>query len=86
MNVYLANPSPNNLRVGGMGFGRPGFGRPGFGRPGFGRPGFVGPWFGPFGGFGLPFLTGIAAGALLTPRPVPFPVYQPMPIYPPFYF
>ncbi|MED4017524.1 hypothetical protein [Sutcliffiella cohnii] len=59
-----------------MGFGRPGFG---FGRPGFGwgRPGF-GWGFPGFGfGFGFPFLTGLAAGALLTPRFYypPYPYY-----------
>jgi hypothetical protein len=44
----------------GHGFGHFGvFGRPGFGFGGFGRP---------FGfGFGLPFLGGLAAGALLSP-------------------
>ncbi|MCL6570164.1 MAG: hypothetical protein K6T88_00580 [Bacillus sp. (in: Bacteria)] len=66
----------------------PGFGRPGFG---FGRPfGFRRP-FG-FGlGFGLPFLGGLAAGALLSapygygypyyPYPYPYP-YPPYPYYP----
>lgn len=63
------------------GFGRPGFGFGGFGRPfgfgfgrpfgfGFGRPfgfGFGRPWGWGFGGFGLPFLGGLAAGALLSP-------------------
>ncbi|MFD1019910.1 spore coat protein [Thalassobacillus hwangdonensis] len=44
----------------GFGFGRPGFGF-GFGRPGFGY-GFGRPF-----GFGFPFLTGLAAGALLSP-------------------
>lgn len=50
--------------------------------------GFGGPGFGigrPFG-FGLPFLTGLAAGALLTPRPIypyPYPPYPPYP-YPPY--
>ncbi|MGD7054291.1 spore coat protein [Sutcliffiella horikoshii] len=62
--------------------GRPGFGigRPGFGFGpglGFGRPGFGGI------GFGLPFVTGLAAGALLTPRPYPYYPYQPYP-YPPY--
>ncbi|WP_404433314.1 spore coat protein [Sutcliffiella horikoshii] len=64
--------------------GRPGFGigRPGFGFGpglGFGRPGFG---FGGIG-FGLPFVTGLAAGALLTPRPYPYYPYQPYP-YPPY--
>ena len=43
--------------------------------------GFGGPGFGvgsPFG-FGFPFLTGLAAGALLTPRP---PYYYSYPPYP----
>ncbi|MBP3950954.1 spore coat protein [Bacillus suaedae] len=67
----------------GAGFGRPGFGRPGFGRPGFGRPGYGNRY-----PFGLPFLTGLAAGALLTPRPVygypypPYPYPYPYPYYP----
>ncbi|WP_128755894.1 spore coat protein [Bacillus sp. LL01] len=57
----------------GSGFGvRPGLG---FGRPGFGRPGFG-------FGFGLPFVTGLAAGALLTPRPYPYYPYYPYPPYP----
>ncbi|WP_273128003.1 spore coat protein [Metabacillus sp. HB246100] len=66
-------------RFGYGGFGRPGFG---FGRPfrpyGFGRP---------YGFFGFPFLTGFAAGALLTPRPYPYPpyVYRPYPYYYPYY-
>lgn len=94
MNSYMVNTYPSNVRFGGgMGFGRPGFGRPGFGRPGFGRPGFGRPWFGgpwfggPFG-FGLPFITGLAAGALLTPRPVPYPPFQPFQPFPyqPVYF
>ncbi|PGT80606.1 MULTISPECIES: hypothetical protein [Bacillaceae] len=71
----------------GFGFGRPGFGfgRPGFGfgRPfgfGFGRPGFG--FGGPFGfGFGFPFLTGLAAGALLAPRPLYYPPYPFVPYY-----
>lgn len=91
MNTYVTNPyEQSDERIGlggigsglgffpGLGFGRPGFGRPGFGRPGFGRPGF---------GFGLPFLTGLAAGAILTPRPIPRPFYPaPYPIYNPYQY
>lgn len=61
----------------GFGFGRPGFGFGpglGFGRPGFGFGGV---------GFGLPFVTGLAAGALLTPRPYPYYGYPPYG-YPPY--
>lgn len=67
-----------------FGFGRPGFG---FGRPfgfGFGRPGFGFGFGRPFGfGFGFPFLTGLAAGALLAPRPLfyPYPPYPFVPYY-----
>ncbi|WP_332699012.1 spore coat protein [Halalkalibacter lacteus] len=60
-------------------FNRFGIGRPGFG---IGRPGFgIGRPF----GFGLPFLTGLAAGAILAPGPgfgYPYP-YSPYP-YPPY--
>jgi hypothetical protein len=63
-NYDMVNPGDERIRPFGFGFGRPfgfGFGRPfgfGFGRPfGFG----FGPW-----GFGLPFLGGLAAGALLA--------------------
>ncbi|WP_226670563.1 spore coat protein [Metabacillus litoralis] len=78
-NIY-AFRSNERIRPG-FGFGRPGFGfgRPGFGffpGIGFGRPGFG---LGGFG-FGFPFLTGLAAGALLTPRPLyPYPYYPPYP-------
>lgn len=65
----------------GFGFGRPGFGFGGFGRPGFGFGGFGRPGFG--FGFGLPFVTGLAAGALLTPRPYPYYGYPPYG-YPPY--
>ncbi|RIW29385.1 spore coat protein [Bacillus salacetis] len=63
------------------------FGRPGFGFGGFGRPGFGFGFGRPFGfGFGFPFLTGLAAGALLAPRPY----YYPYPYYPyapyPYYY
>ena len=58
--------SPTDERI------RPGFG---IGRPhfGIGRPhGF---------GFGLPFITGLAAGALLSPG---YPYLYPYSFYPPF--
>jgi len=68
----------------GIGFGRPGLGlgRPGSGfgfspGVGFGRPGF-----GLGRPFGYPFLTGLAAGALLRP---PYPYYYPYPPYPYYY-
>ena len=75
----IYNSQQNDVRLaGGIGGPFSGFGvLPGYG---FGRPG-VG-----LGGVGLPFLTGIAAGALLTPRrrtPYPYPVY-PYPQYPPY--
>jgi hypothetical protein len=36
-------------------------------------------------GFGIPFLTGLAAGALLTPGYPPYP-YPPYPPYPSYYY
>ncbi|MBM7660631.1 hypothetical protein JOC85_001403 [Bacillus mesophilus] len=86
---YIYNAYRSNERIirPGFGFGRPGFGLgfgPGLGffpGPGFGRPGFgIGRPF----GFGFPFLTGLAAGALLTPRPF-YPYPYPYPPYP-FYY
>ncbi|WP_113927139.1 spore coat protein [Bacillus sp. P14.5] len=71
VNHFGFNPNEQRRFIGrpGFGFGRPGFG---FGRPGFGV------------GFGVPFLTGLAAGALLTPRPYYYPPY---PYYPyPYYY
>ncbi|MBM7604105.1 hypothetical protein JOC75_002078 [Metabacillus crassostreae] len=71
-NIYNVYRSDERIRPG-FGFGRPGFGRPGFGFGGF--------------GFGFPFLTGLAAGALLTPRPLyPYPYYTPYPFYPPYQY
>jgi hypothetical protein len=70
MNTEFQYTDPNDLRIrpgfGGFGhFG--GFGRP-FGFGGFGRPFGFGGFGRPFGfGFGLPFLGGLAAGALLSP-------------------
>lgn len=87
-NYQDVNYNPADSRIFGMGFGRPGFGfgRPGFGfgRPGFGfgRPGFG-------FGFGFPFLTGLAAGALLAPPRYYYPPYPPYPPYPypyPYYW
>jgi hypothetical protein len=68
------------------GFGHGGFGRPGFGfgRPGFGFGGFGRPGFG--FGFGLPFLGGLAAGALLSPGyGYGYPYYPPYPYPYPYY-
>lgn len=86
MNNYEVDThNHNDLRLGfgrfGSGFGflpGLGFGRPGLG---FGGLGFGGLGFGGLG-LGLPFLTGIAAGALLRPRPYPYP-YPAYP-YPPY--
>jgi hypothetical protein len=77
---HMTNVQPyeQDLRI------RPGFGygrRPGFGRRPWGRPGF--------GGFGLGFLGGLAAGALLTPGygyGYGYPYYAPYQPYPyPYY-
>lgn len=69
----MMNPEDQRIRPGFGGFG--GFGHGGFG---FGRR--------PFGfgfGFGLPFLGGLAAGALLARPPYPYPYpYYPYPPYP----
>jgi hypothetical protein len=73
----LINPADERIHGG---FGHGGFGHGGFGHGGFG--------FGrrPFGfgfGFGLPFLGGLAAGALLSRPPYPYPYpYYPYPPYP----
>jgi hypothetical protein len=72
--VHYGMINPEDQRIfGGFGHGF-GFGR----RPffGFGRR--------PFGfGFGIPFLTGLAAGALLTPGYGYYPPYPyPYPYYP----
>ncbi|WP_269845708.1 spore coat protein [Salipaludibacillus keqinensis] len=76
---YHHYQSTDERFIPGLGLGGPGSG---FGfSPGLG---FGGPGFGigrPFG-FGFPFLTGLAAGALLTPRPPYYP-YPPYPPYPP---
>jgi hypothetical protein len=89
VNYNVVDPADERIHGGFGHFG--GFGRPGFGFGGFGRPGFGFGGFGrrPFGfgfGFGIPFLTGLAAGALLTPGygygygypyypPYPYPYY-----------
>jgi len=63
----------------GLGLGRPGSGFGFLPGAGFGRPGLgLGRPF----GFGLPFLTGLAAGALLRP---PYPNYYPYQPYPYYY-
>src|SRR4051812_49538249 len=88
-NVYsqenqVGNPDERIGRIGFGGFGRPGFGFGGFGRPGFGFGGFGRPGFG--FGFGFPFLTGLAAGALLTPGyGYGYPYYPPYPYPYPYY-
>jgi hypothetical protein len=77
MQVNYHGFDSNDERILGFGYGRPGYGRRPFG---YGRR--------PFGfGFGVPFLTGLAAGALLTPRPYypyAYPPY-PYPYYYPYY-
>ncbi|MFB1051892.1 hypothetical protein, partial [Paraliobacillus sp. JSM ZJ581] len=79
-NLYHSSYPQNYHRRPGFGFGGPFSGFGAFPGPGIGRPGFG---FGsPLIGFGVPFLTGVATGALLTPGYGPGYGYQPYPPYP----